>query len=197
MDDNQKKIREELAKVSDSKFAKLSDKQLAQYDNMSGEEGSNRARLQAQDPNWKNAQLVGTRKGHSGEEYLKKHNEIMKKEETRSAIKKSMVEKRTKDSDWHKNQTAAAKKTLKKVMEDPAWREKMMKGFDRRGKDTNWKENVNTAAAKRRKPIMTPDGEFDGKVSACNHWMTSYGLTRYQFNGLMKRNPDKFYYIET
>ena len=143
---------------------------------------------------WKENHLKGTRDRYK-KGYLEKHREIMKKDSTRGAIKKANAEKRGVDSEWRKNQGAAARKNIIEAASQPGFKEHQHEGYERRQENKEWFENMKAAGIKRRKPMMTPDGAFDGKTSAREYWIDNHNSTRDKFDGLIKRNSTEFYYI--
>jgi hypothetical protein len=175
MNDIQKKIREELAKVQNSKFAKRTDAQLAASD-----ETGSRTKALHSDPSFKKQWTEKNTKRYQDSEYAKKVGSKISNTYNTPEGKKKQASK-------FKGHTEEAKEKLRKAnigkkRKDEPWVQKMAE-----------KQKGNKS---RSKPIVTPSGTFLSLKLAAD-WAETQGLkgARNKINTYLLTNPTEFYYI--
>ena len=147
-DDIQKKIREELAKVSNSKFATQTDAQLARGDFL-----SNLAKEQVNDPVWQEANKEGAKKRKEDSVWQQNHKHALdkiNKDDTISKKRNKKIKEVTSSDEWKKNQLHGTRTT--------------------RAKNEDWQKNVRAGAQKREDADNFNRKELNQEVMATDKW---------------------------
>lgn len=175
MNDIQKKIQEELAKIQNSKFAKRTDSQLA-----ASEETGHRTKVLHSDPSFKKQWAEKNTKRYQDPDYSKKVG-------SKISNTYNTPEGKQKQASKFKSHTEEAKEKLRKA------------NIGKKRKHEPW---VQKMAEKKKgnqshtKPIVTPSGTFSSLKLAAD-WAETQGLkgARNKINTYLLTNPTEFYYI--
>ena len=138
-----------------------------------------------QNVEWGNIELPGI----TDEELHSKKWQQVRKDITDTTQWKSShskgIEKRS-DSTWKENVT---KGNQKKYTDEylAKHRERIKKRTD----SDKFKKAVKANGIKRRKPVMTPDGVFDSRKAAADHYKCACSW----IGALIKKYPGQYYYI--
>lgn len=148
MKDNQKKIREELAKANESKFAKQTDAELSR-----GEFLSNLAKDQVNDPIWQEANKLGASKRKEDSSWQRNHKKALDKINSDEEISKKR------------------NKRIKEISSTEEWKSNQLKGTQtKRANNESWQKNVRAGAQKREDANTFNRKELNKKVLASEQW---------------------------
>jgi hypothetical protein len=179
MDDIQKKIREELAKVQNSKFAKRTDAQLAAKEDL------------ANDSTWKESQRQGVIEKWADPDFKKKRLTDFSKPEYIEKIKKVRKEVGNRTEEKEKK-----RKIAKDLHANPEFRQNYEKAIaerSARGPTSKQMESAKKAGEKRQRTIITPNGA----VKTIKAMSELYGINIPSCQDRMKRKPHLYYYEDT
>lgn len=176
MNEIQKKIQEELAKVQNSKFAKRTDAQLAAKEDL------------ANDLTWKESQRQGVIEKWKDPEFKKKRMEDFSDPAYKEKIKKVRKEVGNRPEEIEKK-----RKISKDLHADPEFRQKFEKAMAERtarGPSSKQLESAKLAGEKRQRIIITPCGPIK-TIKAMSDF---YGINIGSCQDRMRLKPHLYYY---
>jgi hypothetical protein len=147
--------------------------------------------------NWN--KVEGNKRRFSNSEERQKQSEKLKKKYQDDEYKKFWKEQNAKSMETRNRVDSSNKQWLQNVKDavnesykDPKRLEVLNKAFEKRSKDPKWKEIRQQVGDMLCKRIHTPQGVFESRKQASEHYKVSYvTLGRW-----IKSKPNEFYYID-